>query len=207
MHVKKNIYFNIGAFSCAVIFLFIHFLLGPVEAVLALNGSHNIVADLLFKNFTLFGEWLGVLICLISILFHKKWKLLLPLATVTGVAVLTSYVLKHMVFPDSYRPRKILNNDSLIHFVDGVRVNIDFSYPSGHTLAIISSACFLSWFYARSAKAQFLVMLFAMLAALSRVYLFQHFYIDIASSIFIGLALNGVILWLFRSYFIETKLK
>jgi membrane-associated phospholipid phosphatase len=202
--MNKSNFFYIGAFISACIFLVVHYLQGPIEAVLRTNGMHNPVLDYFFKYLTMIGEWLGILVCAVVILIKRKWKWFVPLATLNIVAGIISYLLKHHVFMNSFRPRKVLNNDSLIHFVEGVSVNTDFSYPSGHTLTIMAVSCFMAMVLRHHLGAQIAVLVFCLLAAISRVYLFQHFYIDIASSIFIGISVNGLLLYFFRSYFVDN---
>ena len=196
-----------GMLLIALLFVLIHFSFGEIESVLLVNGQHNLFLDYFFKNLTRLGEWLGILICLLVIVLQKSWIKLIPLAFLNLLAGGLSYSLKHWVFPQAFRPRKILGNDELIHFIEGVSVNMDFSYPSGHTLTLMACACFLAWFYRSNYWAHVGLILFASLGALSRVYLFQHFFIDVATSICLGLFVFGLILLAFDKYLIDKVKK
>lgn len=197
---NQSIIFFVGAFMLAILFCLIHFVLGSIEAVLWVNGNHHPILDYLYKYATLFGEWQGVVVAVLIIVLLRKWKWLIPFALLNTLAGLLSYSLKRFVFSDFDRPRKVLNNDALIHFVQGVEVHFNLSYPSGHTLTMMAVACSMSIFFRNKRWIQLVLLVLLFLGGLSRVYLFQHFFIDVASSIFIGLFVNGILLFFYDQY-------
>ena len=92
-----------------------------VETLLWINGHHNAFLDQFFKYFTHLGDGLFY-IALIAVLFwwnrNAGWKALAAYALTSIVA----QVMKNYIFGDALRPRAILNDDSKLHFIDGVEI-------------------------------------------------------------------------------------
>ena len=109
-------------------FLSMHFVLGPIEAVQYINGQNTPGSDFIFKWLTQLGEIWGFAICLIIFLYKKEYKWSLYALLSFGFAGILVYVNKFHLFPDSPRPRSLLNNDSLIHFIDGISINLNHSF-------------------------------------------------------------------------------
>ena len=81
------------------------------------------------------------------------------------------------------------------HLVDGVQLHQLYSFPSGHTTSIFSICVLLSLFI-NSRKIKYSLCFIAILTGLSRVYLAQHFLVDVFAGSLIGF--SAVII----SYFI-----
>jgi hypothetical protein len=111
-----------------------------VETILWINGHHNAFLDQFFKYFTHLGDGLFY-IALIVVLFwwnrNAGWKALAAYALTSIVA----QVMKNYVFGDALRPRAILNDDSKLHFIDGVEIYFLSSFPSGHYFSITLHCC------------------------------------------------------------------
>ncbi len=84
------------------------------------------------------------------------------------------------------RPKAFFTNGEIIHYIQGVEIYQTNSFPSGHTASAF--ALFLTLTLAT--KNNFLKLVFficALLVSYSRVYLAQHFPIDILVGSFLGI--------------------
>ena len=107
----------------------------------------------------LFGGRKGRLVCLILVL------------VVLFADNLNSYILKP--FFGRERPLVML----------GISSSKTFSFPSNHAVNSFAIASVLSWYYRKLSIIWFLV---AFIVGFSRVYVGQHFPLDIAAAIFVG---------------------
>lgn len=181
-------------------FILMHFWVGPIESVRAINSNHNPALDFIFSWLTLLGEVWGMLICLLILLANKAYKWAIFAGLSFGLSGVLTYINKFHLFPNSPRPRSFLNDDSLIHFIEGVSINLNNSFPSGHTLVAATAATILACYFAKNINMQVLLWIMASLAGFSRVYLFQHFFIDVATSIFLALFVNIALVYLLRNW-------
>jgi membrane-associated phospholipid phosphatase len=151
---------------------------------LFINQFHSLFFDIFFKLVTHLGD--GLLVILVGIIF-----LLIRLKY--GLMVLTSYaatgifvqLLKISVFSQIKRPLGFFEDQSLIHWVEGVTVHANQSFPSGHAtsaFALFFTLCLIS----KNNYLKFACFVLAALVAFSRVYLSQHFLIDIVVGSLIG---------------------
>jgi len=109
-------------------------------------------------------------------------------------------VLKHGIFDQVARPIKYIANSDALHRVAGVEIHTMHSFPSGHTQTVFLLFTFLAFMCKRTYGAYFLLLL-AVFVGLSRVYLLQHFFIDIWFGSLIGYSIP-VLLWVlvFKHY-------
>ncbi len=153
------------------------FIVGKQEFFLALNADLGKWADYFFVFCTTLGDgaiWVGVAI-LFFFFQKKKFPLLI---TAIVVSTLIAQLTKNFVFPAEPRPIAAIANTSAIHTVTGVKVHTAFSFPSGHTataFTIYLLACLLI-------KKKWIIpvgFVYALLVGYSRVYLAQHFPLDV----------------------------
>lgn len=104
------------------------------------------------------------------------------------LASLVSTILKYQFFDDAHRPYYIFQyfDRHDLNLVEGVEMHIHNSFPSGHATQIF--AIFMStMFVARRQTFKILFLGVSVLAAFSRVYLSQHWLVDILAGSLIGL--------------------
>jgi len=163
-----------------------------IDSLLWINGHHNAFLDQFFKYYTHFGDGLFY-IALIILLFLKNrpagWKALASYALTSIVA----QVMKNYVYEDALRPRAVLNDDSKLHFIDGVEIYFLSSFPSGHTTSAFSIALLLSWLYPKKLN-MILLFLYAVGVAYSRMYLGQHFLVDVTAGSGIGMIVTALVI-------------
>jgi membrane-associated phospholipid phosphatase len=162
-------------------------LLIPKDSLhLWMNSLHTNWGDFFFKKITFLGDGLFVLVaCILMLFFSLRYSLFLLSAYIsTGVVV---QLLKHLAFNDIVRPVKYFQNKSVLYLVDGVHIYYRQSFPSGH--ATSAFALFLCLAMITKKKwIKLVCLLMACLVAYSRVYLSQHFFIDIYAGSVIGCA-------------------
>lgn len=159
--------------------------------VLWINGNHTDFSDKFFKFVTRGGDGFVFVPLIILLLFVKFSYSLAALSAWAGHGLICS-VLKRIAFPELLRPAGVLDND-LLYFVPGVDVHNNFSFPSGHTATAFCLAILVSLVFRR--KLLFAAMIaVALLVGYSRIYLLQHFVVDVAAGAFIGV-LTALAAW------------
>lgn len=158
-------------------------LLEKGQDVVLINGHHSPLLDDFFKVVTFFGDGIVFIPIVLATLFIRFELTLITIASWVGHGVLVS-IFKRLLFPDSLRPQGVLNHD-LLYYVPGVDVHSAHSFPSGHTATAFCAAFLIALIW-RNNLASILALLLACLVAYSRVYLLQHFLLDVTAGAFIG---------------------
>jgi membrane-associated phospholipid phosphatase len=187
-------FFLLGCVLCLLpmgYLFYITFLYGMKDAFLMLNGDAGYVADQFFRFFTYFGDamlWLPML----AYIVWKKRKLYLGLA-ITSFSLVTAFVqiCKYLIVPDEPRPTTYITDGSFIHTVAGVEVHSISSFPSGHTATAFAFFLIITLM---TTKRWWLPVGFimAVLVGYSRIYLAQHFPLDVAAGIVVAILSVGI---------------
>lgn len=173
------------------------------DEVLYLNSLHTPFLDQVFKYSTFLGD--GVFLAVIAVIFMiVRLRFGLILALIGVVQAMVSGLMKRVIFGKVPRPKKYFEDLTDIHFVEGVKLNSWYSFPSGHTMTAFSIAVFLMFYFKKSVWSLALLVL-ACLAGVSRIYLFQHFLIDVLVGSAIGVMLSVVFYRVFREYLEGSK--
>jgi membrane-associated phospholipid phosphatase len=143
--------------------------------------------DVFFQVITFMGD--GVFIVLISIvlLFLNTRIALLQILSYACSGII-SLLLKYSFFAESNRPYYFLKDDPTFHKIANFTYHISNSFPSGHTTSIFALMTIFALVYQQSKLVSIAFFLCAILVAFSRIYLSQHFLIDVVAGSFIGLA-------------------
>lgn len=155
---------------------------GPVDSFLLLNSDGGPLVDMMFRFITYFGDVL-LWIPMIGYVIWKKRKLYLPMVTASfTLVILLVQICKMFILPDEPRPMGYIDDGSFIHTVTGVEVKLVGSFPSSHTATAFTFFLMICLMYK---KRWWLVAGFcmAMMVGYSRIYLAQHFPLDVAAGI------------------------
>ena len=187
-----------------IVFILFEIVLGRYIAVFdrfdqmrIVNNWHAFKLDYLFRAFTFAGELLIPILVLILFVYKKRaW--VKPFLFSYAVSTLVVQGLKHLVFPGALRPYAYFKAvDIPWYLVPGVEMNEYNSFPSGHTAA--AWFCFV-WIalFINKRWAGFAMGLLACGVGISRVYLFQHFPVDVAFGAFIGISSSSIFYYIYH---------
>lgn len=89
-----------------------------------------------------------------------------------------SYLFKKILFKGLPRPTAFFTNGELSNLIPGFDYHTHNSFPSGHTMTAFAMLLFITLLVNRK-WCSILTICLAILVALSRVYLLQHFFVDV----------------------------
>ena len=176
-------------FRVFIVFMFSWFYLiynhGDSGLFEMINASHNDTFDVVFKYAThIGGGWFafGIAVLLFGIKF--RWGIIAAFSFVGSAAI--TQIMKRWVF--NYPRPSVVFQDSInqMNLVEGVELHTNFSFPSGHSTAAFAVFCLLSLIWLEKKYLGFLFCFIAIIIGYSRVYLCQHFPMDVLVGAAIG---------------------
>ena len=198
--MKYQLPFLVPTLVLALVLGIVLFLMPKAELHLALCQPHTRFLDTLVPVFTDLVDWLPYL-CVVLLLFYRAgWATFL--ASNLLLSTLIVQPIKHLV----HAPRPLTwfaenMPDVTLPLVEGVRMNHWLSFPSGHTTTFFVLFFSLSIILcAENVKGKtilsILCFLCASFGAYTRIYLSQHFALDIFAGILIAV-FSTLILYFF----------
>ena len=170
------------------------------DIFLYLNSKGSKFLDEFFKLITLLG--LGGLLAILAVIFlfiRYYYSILFAVSLIT--AGIFSYLLKHVIFKGMPRPAGVFDLENLSHIVEGIKIHKYNSFPSGHTMTAFSLGIILTLIL-KNRTWGIVVFAISFAVGISRIYLIQHFFIDV----YVG-ALIGTAYTLLIHYLIGHRLK
>jgi membrane-associated phospholipid phosphatase len=167
------------------------------DEILYLNEWRHEPYVTIFKFFSWCGEtWIWVIIGLAALLLRYRFTLMIA---ATGLVMPLVFVLKDQVGTD--RPITYFLNQGKkaeVITVPEVRLNTgQTSFPSGHTMSAFGLFSLLALMAGpKQKKAAFLLALLAIFVGISRIFLVQHFLVDVLAGALLGMAVSGFVWWL-----------
>jgi membrane-associated phospholipid phosphatase len=167
------------------------------EIYFAINHIHTVFADVFFANLTNLGDMAGCILIaiLVTLINYRKGFLL-------ATSYLLTFVISQMIKAWVKAPRphlffaKKLNG---IYLVKGVMMLDKNSFPSGHSVSAFTAALVLTYVAEKRWWGPF-TLIFAVLIAYSRMYLSEHFLVDVTAGSVLGIVVTAV--WL---YYIDQQ--
>ncbi len=168
------------AFSVGLIFFLS---VGKATSFIELNPYHRSALDTFFVGVTFLGDGrFAIIICLIYLAL-RRWSRACQLIAAFLVSSLVAQILKNIF--SMPRPKQYFPAGQYSYFIDGV-THIGFaSFPSGHSTSVFAMATLLAIFDSNK-KGNILYLLVAVAVGYSRIYLGQHFLVDVLMGSVIG---------------------
>lgn len=189
-NIRRSIGQNPAFFTGYLVFIiFIStycLLIGKSEGFLLINRFHYKVLDDFFILFTNLGNGIFAILLMVFMLLRKKYGYTLQIALSFLVSGFLVQILKHLVH--SPRP-KLFFGPGAIHSIGGITGTGYSSFPSGHTATIFALATLFSYYFPGKKPAIYLVLV-AALTGFSRIYLSQHFPVDVLAGSFLGVIVS-----------------
>lgn len=159
-----------------------------------LHNLHTPYTDIFFKYLTHLGDGLFLVVVIIFLAFIHFGKAAFLFLAFLLSGILAQF-LKKIIFPDALRPKGWFGSESSLQAIEGVDLNIFYSFPSGHTVTAFS-ACFAIAIMLRNKAWGYVMIIAAIFIGYSRIYLGQHFFEDVYYGSLIGMV-SAIIVWTF----------
>ncbi len=173
---------------------------------LALNGFHTHTGDIFFRYFTQIGEWVPYAIAA-CLLFYKVGSATFLISSNLIAGLVTQIIKRIVCAPRPAKVFDIAHNPDAFPIVEGVKLHLSNSFPSGHTttcFAVFFAIAILIGHTRLSATgkqlAQYACFLLALVGSYSRIYLSQHFAADVFAGAIVALCVVMAIYPLFRKW-------
>jgi len=139
-----------------------------------------------------------VLVVILPILALRKVSFAIFMSLSVIIQILLIMITKHGFFRGMPRPAEYLKGMSFYQ-VPSIELHHWNSFPSGHTATGLVIASCLMIIFSRKRHLQWIFLIAGFLIAISRVYLMQHFFVDI----FAGAALGMLSAWIGRALYFQ----
>ena len=196
----KNRYFFIPYLIFLLICSTLLILFSKTDLHILSNETNSPFFDQFFKVATILGDGTMIAILFIILLFvNYRYAFVFLVGSLLTALIVNLF--KKVIFHDMYRPSKYfeLFESYKLHLIDGVKLHSLQSFPSGHTATAFNVFLMLALVVKNNAL-KFLFFVMAVLVAYSRVYISQHFLVDITVGSVVGV-LFIIITWVWFERF------
>jgi membrane-associated phospholipid phosphatase len=182
--IKYNFIFLIPYLIVLLALAPVFILYSKPDIHLWINQFHSVISDRFFRIITFLGDGLFFIIIVVVVLFLSLRNSIFILSAYLLTGLVTQ-LLKRLFFEDVIRPYKYFQGLASLHLVDGVAMLGSRSFPSGHATSAFALFLCLAMI-TRNNYVKLMCFFTACLVAFSRVYLSQHFLIDVYFGSIIG---------------------
>ena len=179
--LKENKYFLLPWLLTLVVFTGLLLTHNKAELHLISNNVNSLFFDQFFRYATWLGDGVMIAIVGVVLLFVRfRYAIAFLIGSLVTAGIVNLF--KKVLLDDMYRPSKYfeLYESAQLHLIEGVKLHSLQSFPSGHTATAFSVFFFLALIL-KSKPLKFSMFLLAIIVAYSRVYISQHFLIDITA--------------------------
>lgn len=164
------------------------------EQFMAVNRLNNPALDWFFRIYTNLGDGVFMLIVAVLLLF-RKFKYSILVATSFVFSGLAAQLFKRLTKVS--RPGKVFVDNPDWYAVPDYHIHGNNSFPSGHTTTAFALMAILYYIFPSQRKSP-LLMILACLAAYSRVYLSQHWPMDVFVGALLGCFTSILLIYSFE---------
>ncbi|MEL6485465.1 MAG: phosphatase PAP2 family protein, partial [Bacteroidota bacterium] len=183
----KIILSRLSPFFLVLLLLLPFLFLEKGTLVLYFNQFRMSFLDHFFINASVLGNAICVPFAMLLVLrFRMKWLAIFLLSFLIQVILILLF--KKGFYAGALRPYLYFDRSGMgdmLNLINGVKIRYVNTFPSGHTATIF----FLTSFFAllsRNKTASWVLLTLGLLVGLSRIYLIQHFFVDVYFGIFFG---------------------
>lgn len=165
------------------------------------NSHHAPWLDVLMKAWTLLGDGLWSLLIILIFLFSRLQHFFILLASY-AFSGLFAQLLKRIFFEGMPRPVKYFSLNEIgydLYLVPGVDVHSWHSFPSGHTATAFGVFLGISLIL-KSEWLKTVCFFIAAGVAWSRIYLSEHFLMDVTAGAILGMGSAFLSFWWLKRY-------
>jgi membrane-associated phospholipid phosphatase len=171
---------------------------GKNEAFLYLNENLGLLADKFFEYSSYLAEgWIWIPYFIVLVGLYKKDTAFILMNFL--ISTLLTQFGKNYIFDTAMRPMASGLDATQIHTVPGVEIHTFNSFPSGHTATAFTLFLLTTYLFPNK-YALSIGIVYAIVCGYSRIYLAQHFPLDLAGGIVVALLTLPI------SIFIREKL-
>jgi membrane-associated phospholipid phosphatase len=178
--------------SCYLVFLVVAgamlIFMPKGDEILFFNSLHKPVLNNVFVWITHLAEWPIVVFILLVAIFSSFGRGL-AMAITMGLLSIPLNIAKKILFSDVARPSVFFQDKVQLDFIPGLMILHYNSFPSGHTAAGFAMF-FLVNIFVGDGKWGVVTFTIALLIGISRMYLLQHFLIDVFFGSIIGVSFS-----------------
>ncbi len=164
------------------------------EIVLWVNRHSAYEFDRLVDWITRIGLGSTMVIVSLGFALYKIRYSVMMLANLALVGLVTT-LFKNLLFPHVVRPMKYFEPEVFHRMVHLQAYNLHHSFPSGHSMTIFAMMSLLAYFSGKRVVG-YVCMFAAVIVGFTRIYLLQHFFVDVYAGAILGLACTFVTIWL-----------
>ncbi len=183
LQLNKNATVGIGvSLITGTCLILLSILMGKENAFLLMNLDLGPAADFFFYIWANAGDgFIWIPAFALTLMYKKKFVPFL-VATIVFSTIITQSS-KQVFFKSENRPTAVIKNASLIHKVSGIEIHATNSFPSGHTATAFSLFLFCCFITTKKWIVP-LGFIYALLGGYARIYVAQHFPLDVGAGIF-----------------------
>ena len=198
MQKKHFIIAVVLSISLAASLFSMSMLWGKNEAFLYLNANLGLLADKVFEYSSYLAEgWIWIPYFIVLVGLYKKDTAFILMNFL--ISTLLTQFGKNYIFDTAMRPMASGLDATEIHTVPGVEIHTFNSFPSGHTATAFTLFLLTTYLFPNK-YALSIGIVYAIVCGYSRIYLAQHFPLDLAGGIVVALLTLPI------SIFIREKL-
>jgi membrane-associated phospholipid phosphatase len=153
---------------------------------LLFNTHHHSFLDQFFIIMTMFGDG-AVLIPIILLLSLNRFSYAIFMLWTALIHMVLVFLAKNLIFKGAPRPAEFLK-DVDFYRIPGFELHHWNSFPSGHTATAFAMTCGLAFIFSKNKNFQIALLLIGCLIGFSRVYLMQHFFLDVWAGSIVGVS-------------------
>ena len=198
--IRKTFRIAIGVSLILAMVLFaVSYFYSRETVFLGLNKDLGQAGDILFYYISYLAEgWIWIPYFMLLFGWYKKYALFILLNFL--ISTLLTQIPKNFIWNSVSRPMGSGISQDQFHRVEGVDMHLWNSFPSGHT-ATAFTIFFVTVYFFPKKEVLLIGGIYAVACGYSRIYLAQHFPLDVAGGIMVA------ILTIILSIYINNKIK